>query len=531
MTRFLTTERKQAIKYQVKLFGRATLTIWAIFGLLFLTRSVLEFDRDDLRYPSPPGWTWLTIIGWHHARRGEKGDEKTGFVDWPAIAQIYSHVLMRLEDPELDGAGLQPILKEDGEISVAGVGKTGLDISARPEAWRRGYYQVLMGMARTSENVEKVVKDAKRLMMFPADTVVGPSNPHPRQPHRGAEPPPLEEDVQQAFESPHVYYSKLLTTNGFTNGQRLEAALAYGDWLDFKGLSDTAEDVFDWGLDIAMGGLPQGINEVVDIRTGIISNEASYVSSNMLMATTALASHHARHGDLAAALPIFASILRARKQLPKSSTKKGGRIKRESTWSTIWEYWSTLFSRRPFPPQPPNGDEMPERSDTSICEEAGLMSNIGETLFASTISKSAEASSLSRPLGTSSKKSTKTGHLRTQEEGLSWTREAVYLAESTLESAAKNDRVARRKCSECLGSAMDNWATMARSMLKDEQAAKQIERPKKNWFWGSSTPEDESKWEFETQIIQEKLRTVSNLLSREDKQLEQRDFYHFIFGR
>ncbi|KAL9129610.1 MAG: hypothetical protein Q9217_001966 [Psora testacea] len=533
LARLLTTERKQFIKDQIKLGGKYTVIGWIVFGLVSVIIYGLQTEMLDRRYPPPPEWTFRTKYIYRSGKRQEEPNEQTGLVDWSQVGGLYQQLIERLEDPTIDGAGLQPILKEEGHLYVEGVGKAGFDLSAKSEPWRRGYFDCLMSLAKAAENRDGWVKDTTQGMAFPAQLVVGPSNPAPLPMPPGAPPPPLEENCIPAFESPATYYMKILTTQGFTGRQRLDAALAYADWLEFKGLSSTAEDMYDWGLDIAMGALPQRVNDVVDIKTGIINSKAEHVSSNMLLATTALASHHARNNNLAAALPIFLSILRARRQLPESDLSKPTPENHTGVWADITSFAKSALASPPYPSALPTGDEVPTRTPAEICEEAGIMANIGEILFASSTSTSSAKSSIGDPVGRLIPTTATTGHSTNQQSGLSWTREAVDLAEATLVSTEKDDDEARNKCTECLAIGMQNWSTMVEKMLKDEQEAKVSPREgaQSNWFWGSGIATPEERWESESKAVDERRKSVEKLLLREEQRKQEKGFLATLVGK
>ena len=531
LARLLTTERKQFLKDQIKLGAKYTVIGWVFIGLFSVIAIGIQTEMDDRRYPSPPEWGFRITFLYRSARVAEEPDEKTGLTDWTLVGDTYRRLIERLEDPAVDGAGLQPILREEGDIYVQGVGKAGLDISAMAESWRRGYHHSLMGIAKAAENRDGWVNDTTRRITFPPHQVVGPSNPRP-QPLHGEAFPPLEQNCEPVFDSPAAYYTKILTTHGFTSRQRLDAALAYADWLDFKGLPSTAEDMYDWGLDIAMGSLPQGISNSIDIKTGIISSNAEYVSSNMLMATTALASHHAHNSNLAAALPIFLSVLRARRQLPEAAPPPPPRKESAGFWPDVASFAKSALAPRPYPPVPPTGDEVPMRTLAAKCEEAGIMSNIGEILFASSTSKSPTKSSADATAGDLVSKAATAGHLKNQQSGLGWTREAVDLAETTLLAAKSDDEEARTRCTECLAIGMENWSTMMEQMLKDGRAAKALpnKQSQGSWFWSSGSATDEERWERESKVVHDRLRSVRKLILREEQRKQEKGLLAALFG-
>ena len=443
----------------------------------------------------------------------------SGVTEWPQVGNNYWVALSRLEDPSIDGKDLQIPPGDDHRVFVVGINalgftRNGLDLLSKSEEWRRGYYSVLMGAARAAEHLDEDVRDTKRNITFPKEHMIGPSNPRPKPVPHGAASPPLEENCVPASESPHMYYTKILTSTGFSTGQRLDAALAYADWLEFKGLRETAEEMYDWGLDIAMGALPVGVNNVVDTQTGIISNNAVYVSNNLLKATTALAIHHARNANLTAALAIFLSVLRAKKHLslpPITDAPKVEPTKME--WITSMA--KSVLVTPPYPPAPPSGDEAPIRTPKEICEEAAVMAHIGEILFASSNDDSKLSLKASKSRSTS----------RNQEPGLSWTRDAVDVSESTLTSMDGADLSGRQTCAECLRTGIDNWSAMVRKMLRNQQKSVSTKEQKvgngRGWFWGGkSTPEtegDEARWEHELQLVDERMDKVQRLLEHEEE--------------
>ena len=481
----------------------------------------IQDARLERKYPAPPSWSWVSRMDYRTARGQENPDANgTGLIDWARAGNEYRMLLRRLENPNLDGQGLHSPLEADGDIYVEGVGKTGFDISSKPEPWRRGYHTCLMGAARAAEHLDGWVRDTTRNIAFPSDVVVGPSNPRPKPVPLGAKSAPLEENCIAAFETPETYYMKILTTHGFTTRQRLDTALAYADWLEFKGLPSSAEEMYDWGLDIAMGALPTGVDDVVDTKTGVINEKATYISTNVLLATTSLAIHHARNNNLNTALPVLLSVLRARRNLasasqglkPQSSRSPPQDQTEASTFQMVISLLRSLIVPPPYPPPSPTGDDPATRTPAAICEEAGLMAYIGEILFASSSAPSRKSSFFSSSQNT---------HLtQSQQTGLSWTRDAVALAEKTLRDVLANSahtpdgNEAKKRCSECLDVAMGNWTKMVDRMVREERE-EQAGRSKSkggSWFWGSE--EGGGRWEIERRIVEERERDVGALIGR-----------------
>lgn len=503
--------------------------------LLFISMWGLLQERLERHHQSPPMWSfWSQVIyrdAWSEEDIYRNG---TGVVNWLLAGNGFRKLLSRLEDPSIDGSDLHPILEDEGEIYVPRVGKTGFDISFKPEPWRRGYHAAIMGCAHAAEHLEGWVRDTTRNMAFTPEVVIGPSNPRPKPVKVGTAAAPLEENCVPAFEKPETYYMKILTTRGFTTRQRLDAALACADYLDFKGLHSSAEEMYDWGLDIAMGALPAGVGNVADIKSGIINADATYVSSNLLLATTSLAMHHARNNNLATALPVFLSILRARRKLPSTPTPSQPKSElpaQENDTSMLRNLISStvsLLASPAYPSPPSTGDEIPTRTPIEMCEEAAVMAYIGEILFASASLGSTPNTLPGSPKRSSNLSSDNGNKSQNQQSGLSWTRDAVDVAETILLSGARDDPDARTKCSECLEVGMGNWSKMVHKLLREERekqsTTQQKSRSGGNWFWRSDSivggEEKEVRWQQESRLVEEKMNSVNRLLGEEQRRKE-----------
>ena len=487
--RFLTTERKQWIKDEVWKAGKYTVVLWTGAGLLLVMAFGVQQEWLDRKFPSPSEWSWVTRKDFRSARWDEDHDGTTnGLVDWARTGEAYRRLLRRLEDPKIDGAGLEE--QDEGGILVAGIGKTGFDISKKPEPWRRGYYEVLMGAARAAEHLDGWVRDTTRNIAFPAHVVAGPSNPNPRPVPPGAATAPRKEDCEPAFEAPETYYMRVLTTNGFTEKQRVDAALAYGAWLEFKKTTETALEMYKWALDIATSSSTSP-KPIVNTATGILDPTAGLPSSNILSAATALAVHHASNSDLSNALPVFLSILRARKSLPEQPVTMHSTLNPDDEMTGFWKSATflvrSLLVPPPYPP-PDDGTTPPTRDPKEHCEEAGIMTYIGEILYAS--------------------RQTKTS----REDGLAWTREAVDVAEEQLRR--KNiDREGKKTCKECLKVGLGNWETMVSQMAKEEKEAKAQKTGGWLGFGGDSQKDVAGRWEREEQVIAERQRRAGDILA------------------
>ena len=461
--------------------------LWTATFLLLTIAFGVQQEWLERKFPSPPEWSWVTRKDFRSARWDEdhEGDGSGGLVDWARTGEAFRRLIKRLEDPSIDGADLQD--QGEGGILVAGIGKTGFDISNKPEPWRRGYYQVLMGAARAAEHLDGWVRDKTRNVAFPANVMIGPSNPNPRPVPPGAKSAPREEDCERAFEAPEIYYMRVLTTQGFTEKQRLDAALAYGAWLDFKRIPETALEMYKWASDIATAGKPS-----IDSTNGTLKTDAGPPSENILAATTALAVHHALNSNLAVALPIFLSVLRARRSMPEAPDTMLASLKpyeeTNGIMKAVVSFMKSAVSAPKYPPPPPDGTSPPPRIAKERCEEAGIMTYIGEILYASKTSKTS------------------------REDGLAWTREAVDIAEEELRGK-RIDKEGKHVCGQCLKVGLGNWTKMVEKLAREEEEARSS-KGVGGWLgFGGEQKEVIGRWESEKQVIKERSRRASELFS------------------
>jgi len=493
--RFITTETKARWQARLRWQLRFHAYLWPTLVLVVVLLAGIQHSRLERDYPTPRDWMFLSRWYLRTARYTELAPSAKVhrvLTDWGRAGYYYKLLLERLESEKYDGKFLMD--QEEGGILVKGVGKTGFDISAKSEQWRRGYHEALMGAARTAEHLDGMCrrKGEERGRLYPRESIPGPANPRPKplpwDKHGGHEQVPKEDEVEDAFPAPEVFYMKVMTTKGFDNRQRLDAALAYADWCDFKHLSGTAEEMYRWALDIAAAGLPQGAKDVVDMSTGIIKKgKEDVISQNLLMVTTALGVHYAREGEVRRALPILLSVLRARKTLPPKPPGLDDKKVKEQA-SGIWPYliaFKDLMIEAPYPRPPPSGDEKPFHTLKEACEEVGLMTYIGEILFATSE--------------------------REREKGLSWTRDSVEAAEAVMwvMDEQKEDE-GKERCRECLQTGLQNWKAMAKQMARTaSQKEKEVEKSP-GWFGSGlgktkqldKARKDVQRWEEEERQIE-----------------------------
>ncbi|KAH7078922.1 hypothetical protein BKA63DRAFT_507397 [Paraphoma chrysanthemicola] len=447
----ISANHKKFIKETAKLSVRYSILIFLVTSCFSIASLGVLSEQQERAFPSPHEWSLITRFRY---RRGKwwqvpENNEDEGFPNWARVYSELQYALNRLENPDKDGAGV--VDQEEGGIIVPGLGKAGYDVSAKSDEWRQGYYDVLMGMATAAERLEGWVTDKWRRNVWAPEFVPSPSNKRPKAVLPGMPEVPDEEHREPAADAPEAFYLKIITSKGFTTYQRLSAALGYADWLNFKKLPDSAEEMYRWALDIAIAGLPTADpSAVVDRETGILSSTApkDTITPNIVYATTNLATFLAANGRITSALPIFISLLRARleaDEAPVSAVAAKG--KDSSLVGTVL----SLLAEPDYPPVPSSGDETLLRKESDRCEEAALKTYIGEILFATA--------------GTSTTQ---------RKQGLSWVREGVSTAKLAQSlSPMRVDDTLRKKCEQCEEVGLESWGKIM-TYLAAEAKEKQI---------------------------------------------------------
>jgi len=455
-------------------------------------------ERED---PSPAEWRWFTRSAWRAAFIRLNPDyEGYGLVDWVQVGREFRICKRNLEDPDMDGKGLKYIEDVEGGQDVTmvpGVERVGIDISDKSYAWKAGYFKVLMGSATAAEYLDDMVLDKTQRVVFPKEFVIGPSNPNPRPCPPGTSPAPLEENCERPYPPPETFYMRILAGKGFTTRQRLDAAIGYGNWLDIKQTPSAAAEFYEWAVDIAASAIPSA-DLAIDTKTYILKEASStQATSNLLRATTALATHYARNGNVASALPIFLSVLRARRSAPLDQSTSSLQHTNDAAPSdgTVYNFLRTFIRDSTYPVETTTGDEPLSRSAQPDCAEAELMLYIGEIMFAT--------AGPTRP-----------------EDGIGWTKQAVELAQSGLAAAKANSNGGKKaaeavqRCNDCLTTGVENWSKMVARLAEMEESSKDREGVTsaagwKGWFGLSSGEELRSttdRWVEEARVVEE-LRT------------------------
>ena len=528
IARLLSTETRSYVKEQVWLATKWTAVGWTMLLMLAWAYYGWQQELIEREHPSPEEWTYLTRTAFRHGHAKVSPEfDGSGIIDWGGVASEFRRCLERLESADKDGKDLTPVaqqlpsspspsLSSTWPQDLVGLDPTAYDISSKSHAWKTGYFQTVMSCARAAEFLDDMVRDKKRKLVFPKSVVLGPSNPDPRPVPPGAQPAPHESDCDRPFAPPEAFYNKVLAGRGFSSAQRLEAALGLANWLEFNGQSDEAALAYHSAIDTAAAALPYPADAIIDTVTGIVKVQKQPIiddaassaaatglalpSRNLLQAATALATHHARTGNPDAALPIFLSVLRARRSAPQDTSAPLYAVEKKfdrhagTDYGAFFSLLRGVIRKAEFPPAPAfTGDEpflRPQAvgDDDGECAEAELMVYIGEILFASGARGD--------------------GAGQHAEEGLDWTRRAVQIAERAV--SRESDRQASRvdkTCKPCLETGVRNWGLMVRKLLREEQAGRlSSSASTSSWTaWlglaGAKKDHGESRWEKEVEEV------------------------------
>lgn len=461
--------------------ARYTLAFW---GMLAAGLVIIFFAQEEYLerlHPTPHEWSFRTRKFLRDSKEFE--EPKNGDIQYPAAMGRARNALMRLSDPKKDGAGLVPLSDETDPELIDPIEFVPYDISAKSEEWRRGYFEAIMTVARAAEHVDGWVLDVTRNIVAPAKYMIGPSNPRPLPIPSGSPHAPLEENCVSAYPTADRYYMKILATKGLTPRQRLEAALAYASFMEYKDQSEAARSLQELALTEATKGMDAS-RLPYDTKTMVLKDTAAHPSLNIIDVLTAIANSKARNGDISGALPMYISLLKTRRGLSDERPQEA-RVPRKSVpmYQTVIDF----FKPPAYPPPPPDGTQPPWRSAEERCQEASLQVYIGEILYA-----------------TSSK-----------DDGLSWTRDGVDLAEEQLRSIGDSEgtKETKRLCRECLGTGLDNWRTMVSRLAAAEKAKEESGSTQKGMFsfWGTSK-EPTDRWAAEEAVVLERVRRTREIM-------------------
>ncbi|KAG6033308.1 hypothetical protein E4U41_006942 [Claviceps citrina] len=496
VARTFTSERKRWLRHEAKLVARYTVSLWGLAACVLVIAFFVNEETTEREYPTPHEWDYLTrkFLRDAHGFR----DPKNGEVNWARCLELARGVVIRLEDPKKRWGGGAKVVKLSDQVDPSLEVPDEFisrDISAMSEEWRRGYFEAIMLAAKAAEHVDGWVRDTERNIVCAPEFVIGPSNPRPKPIPPGQPSAPREEVCEPAYPSAKRYYTKILATTGLTSRQKTEAALEYATFLDF--LQEEGADAL-YGLALAEASAGREPSQLpYDTKTCVLKGQGPAPSLNVLEALTAIANHKARKGDVASALPIYISLLQARRSLSDSPPPPAPAPRRpRQQHSSLYERFVAFFGQPAYPAPGPDGTEPPWRNPHERCQEASLNLYIGEILYA-----------------TSSK-----------DEGLAWTRDGVDLAEEQLRAlgAASKDKETKRVCRECLSTGLDNWSVMVSRLARQEAAREEAALsgsvgPASGMFsfWTGFSPGAEpgrGRWAAEEAVVQERTRRTRELM-------------------
>lgn len=412
----------------------------------YTSHELLERD-----FPSPHEWSFRSRIAWHCAHVMQDIEASpNGVIEWGTVANAFDKLLLRLENEQIDGQGLTSIGRREAEPLHSNLlldPAVAFDISSKPEPWRRGYFEALIGAARAAEKLDGLVMDMKSKKVWPVQYVVGPSNPKPKllPPTREYEQPE-ENNCIRIAPLAGEYYKKILATRGLEEGQLIATELAYAEWLDYAGDHKSAEAHIRSALSRSLDATSNP-SLIINIGTSVIKPNAPMLTQNILNSASSLAVHLASTGQPASALPIFLSVVRAYRSVPIRKPTKLPTLPFNPSadlWSLISSYAKGITSLVNFPPPPPTGNEiMASRPGDIDCAEAAATTYAAEVLFAIAPSR--------------------------QETALTWTKEAVEAAHAR-SLAVDLEAQERFRCADCALVGLENWESMLIKMVTNSRS-------------------------------------------------------------
>lgn len=467
-------------RHEAKAVARYTITIWGLAAAAVVIGLCVNEEVLERYYPTPHEWKYMTRKYLRDANNYL--NPQNGEVNWARALELSRGVIIRLEDVKLDGQAVEKLSdKGDDTLEVPGE-FIACNITNKSQDWRRGYFEAMMLAAKAAEHVDGWVRDTTRNVVSPPQYVIGPSNPKPTPVPAGDPKAPREEDCVAAYPDADNWYMKLLATVGISPREKIEAALAYASFLEFKSRLEEAEAFYALALSEASRNLDQS-KLPFDPRTFTLHEKADSPSTNVLDSITAIANFKARKGDLSSALPIYLSLLRARQSLSNERPK----AVKKATNVPIHTKLINLVSQPPYPVPQSDGFQAPWRSPEEQCQEASLHLYIGEILYAS----------------------------KSREDGVSWTRDGVDQAEEQLRGLKVIDKTptTEKTCRECLGTGLENWSVMVSNLALAEKRKAQAGNKQGGMFsFFGGAEEVEGRWAAEEAVVAQRIRRTRELL-------------------
>lgn len=443
-------------------------------------------ESHEREYPTPHEWQWAERKLLREAQRFADPDK---LVNWPNVYHYARNLSLGLEDLNRHGSDIPGLTEEnpDDEFSWEFIPH---DTSGVSEEWRRAYFDTLMFTAKAAGHCDGHMNEKNpqgKKILWPPEYVIGPSNPRPMPIPPKCPPAPREEDCIVVIPPAERYYRKILASKGFNQRQRVQTYLEYANFVELKRQPEDAPALYSMALAVATEGMDQK-KLPFNPKTLVLEDNAAPPSANILDAITALANNKARNGDAASALPIYISLLKARRALSEKEPRAARPQPPEpKPKPSMYQRFVDLLGEPPYPPPPPDGTQPPWRSPAERCQEASLTLYIGEILYA----------------------------LNSHEDGIAWTREGVDISEEQLRAMThlknRDVQTPRSRCRECLHTGLDNWSLMATRLVAQERA-KMDEKPGVLSFWGGDKKQADGRWEAENLVVLERMKRTQDLV-------------------
>lgn len=475
------TQRRRWLRHEFKLLVRYLfISVGAVGCVSVLYFFYLEETRER-EYPTPHEWTWGERKLFRDAHKWTNPERR---VSWSNAYHFARNLCLAFEDEKRSGGNiprLSGVEDPNDEIPWEFISH---DISGMSEEWKQGYFDTIMLAAKAAGQCDGWLKErgATKGMVWAPEYVIGPSNPRPTPIPPMSPPAPREEDCEVAFPPADRYYLKILATKGLNAGQKIQALLEYATFTELRRRPEDAPALYRNALAVATEGMDQ-TKLPFNPKTLVLKDKAPAPSENILNAITALANNKARTGDTASALPIYISLLKARRALPD---KKPRTPQPPKPKLPLWRRVLELLGEPPYPPPPPDGTQPPWRSPEERCHEASLTLYIGEILYTS----------------------------NSYEDGIAWTREGVDISEEQLRALShltkREAQTPKARCRECLKTGLDNWSVMV-TRLASEERAKKNAKPSVLSFWSGEKQAD-GRWEAEGLVVLERMKRTLDLV-------------------
>lgn len=489
---YVSERTKKWLRHEARLLVRYAAISWVGLFCVFVIVYFVNEERLERAFPTPHEWDWRHRKQLRDAHKWTDPEQRP-VINWAKSFELARNLCLLFEDVQKEG-GKIPRLSEreepDAEVSWEFIPH---DISGMSEEWRRGYFETMMLTAKGAEYLDGWMRDVHRNCVCAAEYVIGPSNPRPKPIPPGAPKAPREEDCQLAFPPADRYYVKILATQGLSPRQRMEAAFEYANFIEWKKRPEDAKALYNLALAEATTGLDTS-NLPYDTRTFVLKEGAAPLSLNVFDAITAIANYKARTGDVNSALPIYISLLKARRSLPDSPPKGYYLSQRPQRKEPFYRQAINIFYPPDYPAPPPDGTRTPWRNAEERCQEASLNLYIGEILYAT----------------------------NSRDDGLAWTRDGVDSAEEQLRALPQNPdattravKAVQQTCRECLKTGLENWSVMVARLAKEEKAKREKAAvPSSIPFWSSKQPVvgEEGRWEAEDAVVNERIRRTQELV-------------------